>query len=82
MRFLERLIINEDEARAAGLTHEGTLFGVPAWVAIDGEMVIGCPKFSPLRHYCDFGNWLLDVAASMAGDDVQFVTPHTLGRAL
>lgn len=58
------IYITKAGALAAGLTHEGTLFGVPAWFADDGsgDISMATPKFVPLRAWC----WLADQACELA----------------
>jgi hypothetical protein len=52
------IYIGRATAKAAGLTHEGTLFGVPAWFAgdDDGELSMATPKVPLLHAWC----WLAD----------------------
>jgi hypothetical protein len=58
--------ITREDALAAGLTHEGTLFGVPAWFAGAGENDEGnfmaTPKFKPLGIWTLFADSLYDIA--------------------
>lgn len=58
------IYISKSEALSAGLTHEGTLYGVPAWFADDGsgEIAAATPKLVPLRFWC----WLADHAYELA----------------
>ena len=60
------IYINKADALAAGLTHEGTLFGVPAWfvdVPHSSDEAIGTPKFVPLIAYCIVANLAFAAAA-------------------
>lgn len=34
--------VTKDRAIAYGLTHHGSIYGVPSWVRVDGDMVHGC----------------------------------------
>lgn len=56
--MIEYIYINREMARGAGLTHEGTLFGVPAWFdgADDEEVCMATPKVPLLHAWC----WLAD----------------------
>lgn len=59
-----RYYITREEARTAGYTHEGTLYGVPAWFLGDGmtegEYFLATPKFMPLERWTLFCEWLYD----------------------
>lgn len=51
------IYITRSMAKDAGLTHEGTLFGVPAWFGEeDGDIVMATPKVPLLHAWC----WLAD----------------------
>jgi hypothetical protein len=58
--------ISKADALDAGLTHEGTLFGVPAWFASAEENAEGnfmaTPKFKPLVIWTLFADSLYDIA--------------------
>lgn len=57
--------ITKKKALAMGFTHEGRLFGVPAWFLGDlygVECVVASPKFLPLTAWC----WLADKAYELA----------------
>ncbi len=53
MSILDFLYIREKVAIEAGMTHEGRMFGVPAWLVetADNE-VTGCPKIPALQLWC------------------------------
>lgn len=75
--------ITEAEAREAGMTHEGRLFGVPAWLAENGtDEVVGAPKVPLLQLWCIFCDFLLEVGSYMISEENELVTPITLGRKL
>ena len=59
--MVELIYITRATAKAAGLTHEGTLFGVPAWFDgddsdSDSEVSMATPKVPLLHAWC----WLAD----------------------
>jgi hypothetical protein len=55
--MLHLIYITRETAKAAGLTHEGTLFGAPAWFGEhDGELAMATPKIPALHAWC----WLAD----------------------
>lgn len=57
--MIEFIYITRATAKAAGLTHEGTLFGVPAWFQGDDEdadVTMATPKVPLLHAWC----WLAD----------------------
>jgi hypothetical protein len=57
--MLHLIYITRNMAKEAGLTHEGTLFGVPAWFAGENDEVsIATPKVPILHVWC----WLADSA--------------------
>lgn len=61
--LLDLLYISKARAREVGLTHEGTLFGVPAWFAEDdGEVAMATPKVPALHVWC----WLADGCYELA----------------
>jgi hypothetical protein len=58
------LYITKREALAAGLTHEGTLFGVPAWFGEhNGQVCRATPKIPVLHLWCMFCDSLYEVAS-------------------
>lgn len=58
------LYITRQEALNAGLTHEGTLFGVPAYLAITSDYVVsGTPKVPVLVLWCMFADALYELAS-------------------
>ena len=57
--MVELIYITRDHAKAAGLTHEGTLFGVPAWFEgndEDSDVTMATPNVPLLHAWC----WLAD----------------------
>lgn len=56
--MMHLIYITRDLAKECGLSHEGTLFGVPAWFDgdVDDDMFIATPKIPALHAWC----WLAD----------------------
>lgn len=56
--MVELIYITREMAKGAGLTHEGTLFGVPAWFddSDDEDLFMATPKIPLLHAWC----WLAD----------------------
>jgi hypothetical protein len=76
--FIDRLAALEE-----GLTHEGTLYGVPAWFADDGagEITLTTPKFLPFAAWCWLADMAFDLAAYFTPSDQLLVSPiHVTGR--
>lgn len=58
-----RMFIDKEEAKEMGMTHEGTLFGVPAWFGsgdIDANPNRIVPKFIPFVYYTRFADASFD----------------------
>lgn len=56
--------ITKREALAAGLTHEGKLFGMPAWFGEDnGQICMATPKVPILHIWCMFCDALYELAS-------------------
>ena len=79
---LSFLYIAESDAIEAGMTHEGTLFGVPAWLVEDGEMVNGTPKVPVLNLWCWLADSVLEAASYFMREDQEIPLPYRLGRKL
>ena len=71
------IYITEAHARDAGLTHKGTLFGVPAWFAGDGdgEFCMATPKMPILHLWCWLADKCFDIAADFTPADMVLVSP-------
>jgi hypothetical protein len=77
--MLDYIYITEVRAREVGLTHKGTLFGVPAWFAEDdGEVCMATPKVPLLHIWCWFADKCFDVAANFTPADMVLVSPITI----
>lgn len=77
-----RLFISKDEALGVGMTHEGTIFGVPVWMANEGtEVVAACAKFVPFELWLGFCSWLFDALLVFVPSNQELETPiKTKGR--
>lgn len=83
MSVLDLVYISERSAIQAGMTHEGRLFGVPAWLVETGvNEVSGCPKVPLLQLWCIAVDWLMDQALWLIDADVSVEAPITLGRRI
>lgn len=58
-----KLFITEQEALDAGMTHHGTIFGIPAWVRETAYGLDGAPKFIPAGAWLWVCDRLYDLAA-------------------
>lgn len=76
------LYVPEAAAKERGMTHEGTVFWVPVWLAIDGDNLLATPKVPALELWC----WLCDAATTAATyfmtEDQFLALPLTIGRPL
>lgn len=75
--MLDYIYITEARAREGGLTHKGTLFGVPAWFAGDdnGAICIATPKVPLARAWCWLADKCYDIAASFTPADMVLISP-------
>lgn len=84
--FIEYLLswvwCSSEDAKSVGLTHHGRLFGIPAWVRDDGEMVVGVPKFPILRLYTDACDWAFSAFSFFVSEDAELVIPLYVGREI
>ena len=78
--MIDYIYITETRARESGLTHKGTLFGVPAWFAgdADGAICIATPKVPLLHVWCWLCDKCFDLAAFFTPDDQVLVSPITV----
>lgn len=78
--MFDYIYITEARARESGLTHKGTLFGVPAWFANDdgGEVCMATPKVPLLHAWCWLCDKCYDIAASFTPADMVLVSPITI----
>jgi hypothetical protein len=74
------LYITKTRALKSGLTHEGTLFGVPAWFAgdDDGEVAMATPKIPALHAWCWLADKCFELASYVTPADMVLVSPITI----
>jgi hypothetical protein len=77
-----RLFITEADALAAGMTHHGRLFGVPAWVRPTPDGVDGAPKFLPLQAWCWMADAAYEVASRFLPPGAYLVAPMSADRLI
>ena len=79
-----KLFFSLQDAKRVGMTHEGTLFGVPAWMTNDDECVMAVPKFVPFNAWTLFASFLFDVAADILcnRNTGPLVCPIKVGRSI
>jgi hypothetical protein len=83
MKFHELVYISKAAAIGYGFTHEGWMFGMPAYLRDDGDdMVIACPKVGILQFLNLFLDSLMQFAAYFIPEDAVLVTPITFGEPL
>ncbi|MFT4410199.1 hypothetical protein ACLMOV_11270 [Stenotrophomonas muris] len=79
----ELIYVTKGDALANGMTHEGTLFGVPAWLRVDSEeQVTGTPKIPALHLWCWVIDQLLELTCCLLPRDCALVSPITVGREI
>jgi hypothetical protein len=78
------IYISKKAALAGGLTHEGTLFGVPAWFAgdDDGEICMATPKFVPFHAWCWLADKAYGIASYFMSSDSVLVSPIDVIRKI
>lgn len=83
MNWTTFIYVTRADAIEAGMTHEGRLFGCPAWLRVDSEVqVTGTPKIPALHLWCWFVDFMLDTAACLIPEDVQIVSPISIGKPI
>ncbi|OEZ02306.1 MULTISPECIES: hypothetical protein [Stenotrophomonas] len=77
------IYITEQEAADAGMTHEGRLFGVPAWLRVDSdEQVTGTPKVPALHLWCWVADLAMELKACFFYVDEVVESPISIGRRI
>jgi hypothetical protein len=78
--MFDYIYITEARARESGLTHKGTLYGVPAWFAgdEDGDVCMATPKVPLLHLWCWFCDKCFDIAAGFVTEDKVLVSPISI----
>jgi hypothetical protein len=70
------LYITKARAIESGMTHEGSLFGVPAWFeGDDNECVMATPKVPMLNAWCWFADKCFELASLFILSDAVLVSP-------
>lgn len=76
------IYITKTRALEVGLTHEGHMFGVPAWFEDDGknadEFFACTPKIPALHLWCMLVDWLLEMGSYLMDKDTVLVSPITV----
>lgn len=81
MRHL--IYVTRQDAIDAGMTNEGRLFGVPAWLRVDSEeQVTGTPKIPALAFWCWLVDLVLDLTCCFISEDRLLVSPITVGNRI
>lgn len=77
--FTRWVYVRRSVTDECGLTHEGTLFGIPAWFTGDDKYTaIGVPKIVPLQYYCILADKSLDLLTYFMPDTWSMETPCTI----
>lgn len=79
-----KIYFSIEDAKACGLTHEGRLFGVPAWMRCSNDEFMAVPKFVPFNAWTLFCDWAFDVAADLLCNRSTgpMVAPIHVGRSI
>lgn len=75
-------IITEREAAAADLTHEGSVYGIPAWLKISQNHVSGVPKVYVLRYLVEFLNTAFETIVGFWPFPGEVTLPHSVRRRI
>lgn len=77
------IYITEQQALEAGMTNEGRLFGVPAWLRVDSdEQVTGTPKVPVLHLWCWVADLAMELKACLFYVDEVVESPISIGRRI
>lgn len=81
--MINYIYITQAAALDAGLTHEGTLFGVPAWFdGDDDHIAMATPKIPLLHLWCMLCDGLYEMASTFLGTDEVLRSPITVTRRI
>ena len=82
MDFLKYLYVTEAQALSYGLTHEGTLYGIPVWIGdVDNpESFLAIPKIPALVVWTAFASGAMQFLVEHFRNDESIETPLTVGR--
>lgn len=76
MSVLDLIYITRRRALEMGFTHEGTLFGVPAWlIGGDEDELVGCPKVPALQLWCLLADSVLEALTYLMREDQVLEAP-------
>lgn len=83
-RYFDYVYITRQRARDVyGFTHEGSLYGLPAWIREEGpDFVVACPKVTLLQLVAVTLDLLLEAMTYFMPYDACIDTPITFGKAL
>jgi len=76
------VFITKKQALAAGMTHHGSIYGVPAWVRETDDGVDGAPKFAPAVVWCWLCDKVYDLATYFMPADAFIEAPLRVGRPI
>lgn len=75
--------ISKARAIEAGLTHEGTLYGVPAYFGEDdGQLVMATPKVPVLQLWCLFADAMYELASLFLNEHQVLKSPIYVERPI
>lgn len=78
-----KLFITKADAINDGLTHHGTMYGVPAWMRpVSGEGFMAVPKFYPFMLWCIFGDFCFNLASYFVSANNVLMTPIRVGNRI
>lgn len=82
--MMNLIYITAASAKESGLTHEGTLFGVPAWFDgdDDGEIAMATPKIPVLHAWCMLADFAYGVAAYFMPSHAILKSPISITRMI
>jgi hypothetical protein len=81
MPAFDLIYLTKARALESGLTHEGTMFGVPAWFDGDGDSGMATPKLPVLHLWCIFADFFYEMASYFIPSDGVLVSPiYITGR--
>jgi hypothetical protein len=80
----KNLWLTKDEAKEAGMTHEGTLYGIPVYLGDtdNPEAFLAVPKIPLLVLWTLFCNSAFEFFAMFCPDSVEIRVPVTFGDKL
>lgn len=83
LTVLDHLYLTRERAAAIGFTHEGTLYGVPAWlIEHSPEVVFGCPKIPALQLWTILADAAYELASFFMREDQALESPIRILRPL